>query len=142
MLPILLFFSFLLVSSSPAAVQDFCVADLTSPQGPAGYSCKPPAEVTVDDFVYSGLAVAGNTSNSIKASINRAFADKFPGLNGLGLSMARAARFQCTATPAFQRRCLLPRALSLLLSYLRIICILEETERGRYHGFPSRAAAF
>ena len=67
------------------------MADLTSPQGPAGYSCKPPAKVTVDDFVYSGLAVAGNTSNSIKASINTAFADKFTGLNGLGLSMAWAA---------------------------------------------------
>ncbi|KAJ9691941.1 hypothetical protein PVL29_011176 [Vitis rotundifolia] len=88
MLHVLLFFYFL-VSSSHAAVQDFCVADLKAPQGPAGYSCKTPAEVTVDDFVYSGLGVAGNTSNFIKASINTAFADKFPGLNGLGLSMAR-----------------------------------------------------
>lgn len=88
MLHVLLFFYFL-VSSSHAAVQDFCVADLKAPQGPAGYSCKTPAKVTVDDFVYSGLGVAGNTSNFIKASINTAFADKFPGLNGLGLSMAR-----------------------------------------------------
>ena len=126
MLHILIFISFLLVSFSYAAVQDFCVADLTFPQGPAGYSCKPPAEVTADDFVYSGLAMAGNTSNSIKASINTAFADKFPGLNGLGLSMARvdlarAARFLSTATPVLRRRCSLPRGLSLLLSFLRII---------------------
>ncbi|RVW33276.1 Auxin-binding protein ABP19a [Vitis vinifera] len=90
MLHILALFSFLLVSSSHAAVQDFCVADLTAPQGPAGYSCKTPAEVTADDFVYSGLSVPGNTSTLFNAAINTAFVDKFPGLNGLGVSMARA----------------------------------------------------
>ena len=90
MLHILALFSFLLVSSSHAAVQDFCVADLTAPQGPAGYSCKTPAEVTADDFVYSGLSVPGNTSTLFNAAINTAFLDKFPGLNGLGVSMARA----------------------------------------------------
>ena len=90
MLHILALFSFLLVSSSHAAVQDFCVADLTAPQGPASYSCKTPAEVTADDFVYSGLSVPGNTSTLFNAAINTAFVDKFPGLNGLGVSMARA----------------------------------------------------
>ena len=90
MLHILALFSFLLVSSSHAAVQDFCVADLTAPQGPAGYSCKTPAEVTADDFVYSGLSVPGNTSTLFNAAINTAFVDKFPGLNGLGVSMTRA----------------------------------------------------
>ncbi|XP_034677191.1 germin-like protein [Vitis riparia] len=90
MLHILALFSFLLVSSSHAAVQDFCVADLTAPQGPAGYSCKTPAEVTADDFMYSGLSVPGNTSTLFNAAINTAFVDKFPGLNGLGVSMARA----------------------------------------------------
>ena len=90
MLHILALFSFLLISSSHAAVQDFCVADLTAPQGPAGYSCKTPAEVTADDFVYSGLSVPGNTSTLFNAAINTAFLDKFPGLNGLGVSMARA----------------------------------------------------
>ena len=90
MLHILALFSFLLVSSSHAAVQDFCVADLTAPQGPAGYSCKTPAEVTADDFVYSGISVPGNTSTLFNAAINTAFVDKFPGLNGLGVSMARA----------------------------------------------------
>ncbi|KAK9902562.1 hypothetical protein M0R45_001498 [Rubus argutus] len=53
----------LVLSSSYGAVQDFCVADYTALQGPAGYSCKEPAKVTVDDFVYSGLRVPGNTSN-------------------------------------------------------------------------------
>ena len=61
-LPILFLFS-LLSSSSRALVQDFCVADLSLPDGPAGYPCKNPAKVTVDDFVYSALGVAGNVGN-------------------------------------------------------------------------------
>ncbi|KAM5547239.1 auxin-binding protein ABP19a [Rosa sericea] len=80
----------LILSSSYAAVQDFCVADYTAPQGPAGYSCKNPANVTVDDFVYSALGVPGNTSNMIKTGITTAFSSQFPGLNGLGVSLARA----------------------------------------------------
>jgi quercetin dioxygenase-like cupin family protein len=87
--PILFVFS-LILSSSYAAVQDFCVADYTAPQGPAGYSCKNPENVTVDDFVYSALGVPGNTSNMIKTGITTAFSSQFPGLNGLGVSLARA----------------------------------------------------
>ncbi|XP_068309664.1 auxin-binding protein ABP20 [Pyrus communis] len=85
----ILFTFFLLLSSSNAAVQDFCVADLTAPDGPAGYSCKNPATVKVDDFVFSGLGVAGNTTNIIKAAVTPAFAAQFPGVNGLGISLAR-----------------------------------------------------
>ena len=87
-LPIFLIFS-LLFSTSNAAVQDFCVADLTGPDTPTGYVCKKPAAVTVDDFVFSGLGAGGNTSNIIKAAVTPAFADQFPGVNGLGISMAR-----------------------------------------------------
>lgn len=72
-----------------AAVQDFCVGDLNLPEGPAGYSCKKASTVTVNDFVFSGLGVAGNTSNLIKAAVTPAFAAQFPGLNGLGISIAR-----------------------------------------------------
>lgn len=85
-----IFFTFfLLLSSSNAAVQDFCVGDLNAPEGPAGYSCKAPAKVKVDDFVFSGLGTAGNTSNIIKAAVIPAFAAQFPGVNGLGISIAR-----------------------------------------------------
>ncbi|GAB4853725.1 Auxin-binding protein ABP19a [Ancistrocladus abbreviatus] len=87
-LPILFVCSFF-VSFSQASVVDFCVADFTLPSGPAGYSCKKPADVTVDDFVHFGLGVAGNTSNIIKAAVTPAFDAQFPGLNGLGISMAR-----------------------------------------------------
>ncbi|KAK9948085.1 hypothetical protein M0R45_003673 [Rubus argutus] len=84
------FIFFLTLSSSYASVQDFCVADYTAPQGPAGYSCKIPANITVDDFVYTGLGVAANTSNINNVGITPAFSAQFPGLNGLGLSLLRA----------------------------------------------------
>ncbi|KAJ4958488.1 hypothetical protein NE237_025599 [Protea cynaroides] len=81
---------FLSISSlSHGSVQDFCVADYTAPVGPAGYSCKKPAGVTVDDFVYTGLGVPGDTSNLIKAAVTPAFDTQFPGVNGLGISIAR-----------------------------------------------------
>ncbi|KAM3693682.1 hypothetical protein ACJW31_07G001900 [Castanea mollissima] len=84
-----LFFIFCLFSSSHAAVQDFCVGDLAAPQGPAGYSCKDPSKVTVNDFVFSGLRNPGNTSNLVKAAVTPAFAAQFPGVNGLGISLVR-----------------------------------------------------
>lgn len=80
-------FSFLLFSSSSHAL-DFCVADPKGPISPSGYSCKMPAKVKVNDFVFS-LGMAGNTSNIIKAAVTPAFAAQFPGVNGLGISIAR-----------------------------------------------------
>ncbi|KAL5572364.1 hypothetical protein UlMin_021961 [Ulmus minor] len=85
----IIFLLSLLFSFSHAAVQDFCVADYTGPESPAGYSCKKEAKVTVNDFVFSGLGAAGNTTNLIKAAVTPAFAAQFPGVNGLGLSLAR-----------------------------------------------------
>ncbi|KNA10661.1 hypothetical protein SOVF_142280 [Spinacia oleracea] len=79
----------LLVSLHSATAGDYCVADLKQPEGPSGYSCKTPAKVTVDDFVFHGLATVGNTSNIIKAAVTPAFSAQFPGVNGLGLSIAR-----------------------------------------------------
>ncbi|GAA0139381.1 hypothetical protein LIER_00938 [Lithospermum erythrorhizon] len=87
-IPLFFVFTFL-VASSQASVQDFCVADLKLPYGPAGYSCKKPSSVTENDFVFSGLGVPGNTSNIISAAVTPAFDAQFPGLNGLGLSLAR-----------------------------------------------------
>ncbi|KAM7258723.1 hypothetical protein ACFE04_014464 [Oxalis oulophora] len=84
----ILIFSILL-SSSHALVQDFCVADLNLPDSPNGYSCKKTASVTENDFVFSGIAKPGNTANIIKAAVSPAFAAQFPGLNGLGISAAR-----------------------------------------------------
>lgn len=78
-----------LFSLTHASVVDFCVADLSLPNGPEGYACKKPEKVTVDDFVFTGLGVSGSINNLIKAAVKPAFAAQFPGLNGLGLSLAR-----------------------------------------------------
>ncbi|XP_074284406.1 auxin-binding protein ABP19b-like [Silene latifolia] len=84
-------FSFLILItvSSATSVVDFCVADFDYPVGPAGYPCKNPANLTVDDFVFSGLGVPGNTSNIFKLAATFAVDTTFPALNGLGLSMLR-----------------------------------------------------
>ncbi|WOL04207.1 germin-like protein 3-8 [Canna indica] len=97
--PLLLLFlssSLLLLSPTRAAdpdpLQDFCVADTAD--NPAvsvnGFPCKPASAVTVDDFVFDGLAKEGNTSASIfGASITPANVLSFPALNTLGVSMNR-----------------------------------------------------
>ncbi|KAL9224215.1 hypothetical protein vseg_000276 [Gypsophila vaccaria] len=75
--------------SCATTVVDFCVADLKYPVGPAGYPCKNPTNVTVNDFVFSGLGVRGDTSNIFKLAVTGASHKTFPALNGLGLSMFR-----------------------------------------------------
>lgn len=86
--PVFFVFS-LILSSSYAAMQDFCVADYAAPQGPAGFSCKDPSMVTVDDFVFSGLRVAGNMSSINKSGLSPAVASNFAGLNGLSVALVR-----------------------------------------------------
>ncbi|RRT65264.1 hypothetical protein B296_00041170 [Ensete ventricosum] len=79
----------LLLSAVNGLVQDFCVGDVTASDTPAGYPCKEVSEVTCDDFVFTGLGTAGDTSNLIKAAVTPAFVGQFPGVNGLGISVAR-----------------------------------------------------
>ncbi|KAI6691398.1 hypothetical protein NL676_028226 [Syzygium grande] len=79
----------LLFSSSHASVRDLCVANLKGPDTPAGFPCKSPKKVTVNDFVSSGLGVAGNTTNIIKAAGTPAFDGQSRRLNGLGISAAQ-----------------------------------------------------
>jgi len=88
-LTIFLIFYLLSLSLAHASVVDFCVADYNAPNGPAGYSCKPPSKVTVNDFTYHGLVAAGNTTNIFKAAVTTALDAQFPGVNGLGISIAR-----------------------------------------------------
>ncbi|KAF8092188.1 hypothetical protein N665_0422s0017 [Sinapis alba] len=85
-----IFFTISLVSSiSFASDLDFCIANATGPQAPSGFSCKNPDQVTGDDFAFSGLTRAGNTSNMIKAAVATGFSPAFAGVNGLGVSVAR-----------------------------------------------------
>ncbi|CAI9100711.1 OLC1v1037871C1 [Oldenlandia corymbosa var. corymbosa] len=74
--------------TTEASVVDFCVADPSLPNGPAGFSCKNPSQVVAKDFFYS-LAAKGNTDNVFRSMVTPAFAPVFAGVNGLGISFAR-----------------------------------------------------
>jgi quercetin dioxygenase-like cupin family protein len=69
--------------------QDFCVADLASTTLVNGLVCKSAAAVTANDFVFHGLATPGNIKNAAGSFVTPASAAQFPGLNTLGISMAR-----------------------------------------------------
>ncbi|KAL0426798.1 UNVERIFIED_CONTAM: Auxin-binding protein ABP20 [Sesamum latifolium] len=90
-LPYLFIFSLLLLLAvaTDALVQDFCVADLSLPAGPAGYPCKKSTSVTADDFFFDGFTTPGSTNNSVGAGFVAAFDTQFPGVNGLGVSIGR-----------------------------------------------------
>ncbi|CAL4952671.1 unnamed protein product [Urochloa decumbens] len=84
----------LVVVCDPDMLQDICVADLKSLQGPMrvnGFPCKRPENVTADDFFFGGLAKAGDvyTGNPTGSSTTAADVAALPGLNTLGVSMAR-----------------------------------------------------
>ncbi|XP_051118975.1 auxin-binding protein ABP19a-like [Andrographis paniculata] len=79
----------LLSTTTTTSAADFCVANLAGPQSPAGYSCKSADKVTAADFTFIGFRAAGNTSNIIKAAVSPAFDAQLPGVNGLGISIAR-----------------------------------------------------
>lgn len=89
MLRICFFLFAFLVLSANAAVNDFCVASLRARDTPSGFGCKRAEKVTTKDFVYSGLDKSGNTTNIINAAVTPVFVSQFPGVNGLGISIAR-----------------------------------------------------
>ncbi|KAK6139519.1 LOW QUALITY PROTEIN: hypothetical protein DH2020_026750 [Rehmannia glutinosa] len=75
------------VYADPDALQDICVADLTSAVKVNGYPCK--SNVTADDFFFSGIANPGATNNSVGSLVTGANVQRIPGLNTLGVSLAR-----------------------------------------------------
>ncbi|CAK9175431.1 unnamed protein product [Ilex paraguariensis] len=68
------------LASDPSPLQDFCVADSKSPD---------PKMVKSNDFSFDGLHLPGNTSNVVGSRVTPVFAAQVPGLNSLGISMAR-----------------------------------------------------
>lgn len=91
----ILFFGFLALSfsyvlaSDPSSLQDFCVADENSNVMVNGLACKDPKEVQADDFSFSGLHLAGNTSNAVGSRATTVSVAQIPGLNTLGISLVR-----------------------------------------------------
>ena len=52
-----------------------------------GFPCK--ADITADDFFFAGLKRSGNTNNAAGSNVTAANVQSFPGVNTLGVSMAR-----------------------------------------------------
>ncbi|XP_037415875.1 germin-like protein 1-4 [Triticum dicoccoides] len=83
------------LAGDPGMLQDLCVADYMSLQGPLrvnGYPCKPAENVTADDFFYGGLASAADVyggGNPMGSVVTTADVERLPGLNTLGVSMSR-----------------------------------------------------
>ncbi|GMY24170.1 germin-like protein subfamily 1 member 7 [Fagus crenata] len=75
----------------PSPLQDFCVAtnDINSAVFVNGKFCMDPAVVTANDFFFPGLNVAGNTGNKVGFNVTLVDVNKLPGLNTLGISLAR-----------------------------------------------------
>jgi quercetin dioxygenase-like cupin family protein len=77
------------IASDADPEQDFCVADPKNPTIVNGLVCKNPALVNGADFKSTLLATPGNTNNPLGSSVTAAPAGQFPGINTLGISMAR-----------------------------------------------------
>lgn len=74
----------------PEWLQDYCVADRYSNITVSGMvKCKNSAHVHVTDFLFRGLNVTGNTANPTANAVTPVFSAQLPGLNGLGVAMAR-----------------------------------------------------
>ncbi|KAF2317904.1 hypothetical protein GH714_041224 [Hevea brasiliensis] len=77
------------LASDPSSLQDFCVADANNTALVNGFACKDPKMVQADDFFFSGLHLPGNTSNPVGSKVTLINVAKIPGLNTLGVSLAR-----------------------------------------------------
>ncbi|XP_058103614.1 putative germin-like protein 2-1 [Magnolia sinica] len=76
-------------ASDPSPLQDFCVALKNSEVLVNGFVCKDPKEVQADDFFFTGLDKPGNTDNKVGSIVTPVNVAQIPGLNTLGVSLAR-----------------------------------------------------
>nr|GMC87224.1 germin-like protein subfamily 1 member 13 [Ipomoea batatas] len=78
-------------ASDPSPLQDFCVAvnDSMAAVFVNGKICKNPKQVVANDFLFRGLNMPGNTSNPLGSKVTPVNVNNLPGLNTLGISLAR-----------------------------------------------------
>ncbi|XP_078150988.1 germin-like protein 12-2 [Carex rostrata] len=77
-------------ASDPSPLQDFCVADNSSKVFVNGVVCKDSADVKPEDFFFSGLDKAGDTTkNLVGSNVTLVNVQRLAGLNTLGISIAR-----------------------------------------------------
>ncbi|CAN4118429.1 unnamed protein product [Withania somnifera] len=82
-------FCCVVLAFEPSPLQDICVADPASSVTVNGLACKDPKSVKAEDFFFSGLHLAGNTSNTFGSKVTPVNVAQVPGLNTLGISLAR-----------------------------------------------------
>ncbi|KAL9381909.1 hypothetical protein Peur_024944 [Populus x canadensis] len=78
-------------ASDPSPLQDFCVA-INDPKAAVfvnGKFCKDPKLATANDFSFSGLNIPRDTGNRVGSNVTLLNVDQIPGLNTLGISLAR-----------------------------------------------------
>ncbi|XP_044478212.1 putative germin-like protein 2-3 [Mangifera indica] len=79
----------LAIASDPGSLQDFCVADTNSSTRVNGLACLDPNSVQANHFYFSGLHLTADTSNPLGSRVTLVSVTQVPGLNTLGISMAR-----------------------------------------------------
>lgn len=81
----------LVSASDPGPLQDFCAAidSMNSAEFVNGKFCKAQNQTTADDFFFSGLNVPRSTDNKVGSNVTLLNVDRIPGLNTLGISLAR-----------------------------------------------------
>lgn len=75
-----------------------------------GISCKDPKTVDANDFYFSGLHLTGITSNPVGSKATSVNVAQIPGLNTLGISLARIDYAPCGINPPHTH----PRASEIL----------------------------
>ncbi|KAF5960665.1 hypothetical protein HYC85_001874 [Camellia sinensis] len=83
--------STLVYASDPSPLQDFCVAvnDSKSAVFVNGKFCNDPKLAKAKDFFFSGLLTPRKTSNPVGSTVTPVNVMQIPGLNTLGISLAR-----------------------------------------------------
>ncbi|XP_034213116.1 putative germin-like protein 2-1 [Prunus dulcis] len=80
----------LVIAFEPSPLQDFCVADTTSSATRVnGLPCLDSKLAQAEHFFFSGLHIPGNTSNPVGGKVTPVNVVQIPGLNTLGISLAR-----------------------------------------------------
>ncbi|XP_004151229.1 germin-like protein subfamily 2 member 4 [Cucumis sativus] len=76
-------------ASDPDSLQDLCVAATSKGTKVNGFPCKDDTNITASDFFFAGLANPAAINNSMGSAVTPANVEKIPGLNTLGVSLAR-----------------------------------------------------
>ncbi|CAK9156161.1 unnamed protein product [Ilex paraguariensis] len=86
-------------------LQNICVANPNSLVLVNGLVCKDPKLVQCNDFLFRGLHLVGNTSNSVGSRVAPVNVAQILGLNTLGISLVRINYAPCGTNPPYTHPC-------------------------------------